>query len=243
MNQSQSGLGQGFGIGIIGAIIFLVIVSIGCCCLVFGLAVAFVTITDSGTSSLTSESGGLDAFITPSEQAQESGGEAAPASVEPPAQSPAGQEPAPPPQETTEPVQTDTVSLGQDVFVGQSRWRLLEAQDLGNILQNDSQDLAPLETEGHFIRVRFEIENTGSEVILFSDVALLDNQGRRFEPSVDAIQFIAEQEQCLTSELAPGAPQLCAKIYDVPADAAGLKLEAFDLISFEAGKALLDLGF
>lgn len=152
-------------------------------------------------------------------------------------------QPAPGQPDAAPPPPEPSVGRGQDVFIGQSRWKLLDAQDLGSVLESDSEDLAPLEAGGRLIRIRFEVENTSEEGTTFADLELIDSQGRRFEPSIDAIWFIDEAEQCPADELDPAVPKICTKIYDVAADASGLKAEVFDLVTFDAGMALLDLGF
>ncbi len=135
------------------------------------------------------------------------------------------------------------IGLGQDVFIGEFRWRLLEVQDLGGVIESSEDDLVPLQAQqGRLIQIRYEVEYTGSELATTKDIELIDDQGRRYEASLDGIWFIVEEEQCLAAGLEPGVPQTCTKIYDVPLDATGLKAEVFDLLSSGQGTALLDLG-
>ncbi len=197
----------------------------------FGAEEAFIDLALSAAPSAPQEPGAEEAA-----PAEPPPAEPPPAEGEP--MPPAGEEGVVPPEGAEQ-----TVSQGVDTFVGQTRWKVLEAVDIGNRLHNGDENLVPLETEGRLIRVRFEVENTGQEVSSFQDITLTDQQGRTFEPSLDAIWFIEESEQCLSEELEPGVPLVCTKVYDVPADATGLTLQAVDLFDPEAsGTAPLDLG-
>ena len=141
------------------------------------------------------------------------------------------------------PAAEPAVGLGQDIFIGQFRWKLLDVQDLGSVIESSEDDLVPLQAQqGRLIQIRYEVENTGSELATTKGIKIIDAQGRRYEDSVDANWFIVEEEQCLSESLEAGVPRVCTKIYDVPLDATGLKAEVFDLLSVEQGTAFLDLG-
>lgn len=139
--------------------------------------------------------------------------------------------------------QTASGGLGQDIVVGEIRWRFLEAQDMGNTLESDNEFMEPLTTNGRFIRVRFEVENRSAEALIFSDINLVDSRGRSFEDSTDAaIRFVESTELCSLEQLNPNLTKTCTKIFEVPADAGGLKAQVGDLQPFTSDEALVDLG-
>jgi hypothetical protein len=132
--------------------------------------------------------------------------------------------------------------VGQDVLVGEVRWKMLEAQDLGNQLVSDNQFIEPLNTAGKFIRVRFEIENRSKDMQSFIGFDLVDSQGREFTSSSDALMFIDNSETCILENLNPNLPITCMVIYEVPADATGLKAYVGDLSMFGGAEAKIELG-
>ena len=146
---------------------------------------------------------------------------------------------------TTAPVPAsgETHNINEDVFVGQIRWKVLEATDLSNHLESQNQFTQPLQTSGKFIRVRFEIENRSGEAKMFSSVNLVDSSGRKFEGNSDAeIGFIDSNERCMLQQLNPNLPRVCTKIFEVPLDAKGLKLEVGDLDLLGTNSAVINLG-
>ena len=77
----------------------------------------------------------------------------------------------------------------------------------------------------------------GVEALTFSDINLLDSQGRSFEDSTDAsIQFVDPQEHCVLEQLNPNLPKTCTKIFEVPLDANSLKAQVGDLDIFGIGR-------
>ena len=68
--------------------------------------------------------------------------------------------------------------IGEEVRVGDVRWRVLSAEDLGYILEANGDRET---TEGRFIQVRFEMLNLGSDPLDFDGVPVRDNQGRAYE--------------------------------------------------------------
>lgn len=147
-------------------------------------------------------------------------------------------------------VQQPTVYLiNQDVRVGDVRWKVLEAKDLGSHLRG-SQSRYPsfqkdVTTTGKFIKVRFEIENLGQELKSVTWLRLIDSQNREYVPRHDVSAWIPENEDLLLIEnLNPNIPKTLTVIFEVAKDASGLKFIATDLRVLGAGvkKAFIDLG-
>ena len=131
--------------------------------------------------------------------------------------------------------------IGQDVIVGKVRWKVLAAEDLGPELKSDNQFTDPLTTSGHFVLVRVEVENRDDNARTFTEGDITDNQGRTFRNNSDAIHFIETGERCILESLNPNLPHICTAIYEIPLDAAGLKLVVGDLAPF-GGEADISLG-
>jgi len=130
--------------------------------------------------------------------------------------------------------------IGQDVVVGKVRWKVLEAQDLGDQLESDNQFIDPLTTSGRFILVRLEVENNATESRTFTEGDITDDQGRTFGNNSDAIPFIEDGELCVLEQINPNITKICTAIYEVPGDASGLKLVVGDLAPF-GDEAEIDL--
>ena len=76
------------------------------------------------------------------------------------------------------PIPSPDFSMGDEFQVGNVKWRVLSAEDLGHEIktQNDRQT-----TSERFIRVRFQFLNVGSDPLEFEavkDLPLLDSEGR-----------------------------------------------------------------
>jgi hypothetical protein len=169
--------------------------------------------------------------------------------VEQPAQQAAPAQPtftptSEPPTVTPLPPDTPTPApvIGQDVLVGEVRWKMLTAENLGNQLVSNNQFIDPLNTAGKFIKVRFEIENRSKDMQSFIGFDLIDSQGREFTSSSDAFMFIDGNEACVLVNLNPNLPKTCTAIYEVPADATGLKAYVGDLSIFGRAEAQIELG-
>lgn len=153
-------------------------------------------------------------------------------------------EPAPTPtqeidngQSVVEPAQNPVI--GEDVIVGAVRWRVLEAQRLGNRLDSDNQFIDPLVTNEQFILVRVEVENRDNDSRTFFEGDIADDQGRTFK-SVSASSFIENSEWCLLEQLNPNIAKICTNIYEVSQDASGFRLVVGDL-AFFGDEAEIDL--
>ncbi|KPV53408.1 hypothetical protein SE17_09855 [Kouleothrix aurantiaca] len=132
--------------------------------------------------------------------------------------------------------------VGEDVQVDEVRWKILEATDLGKTLKAKNQFTKDKTTSGRFVQVRFELENLSKDMLSFAGLDLLDAQERTFKASSDAFQFIPTEEACVLENLNPNVAKSCTAIYEVPANAAGLKAQVTDLKIIGSDSSLVDLG-
>jgi len=138
---------------------------------------------------------------------------------------------------------TASYGLGQDVKVGDVRWKVLDAKDEGQTLKSTNQFIDPKKTAGKWVRVRMEIENQSKDPLSFTSVDLTDGQGRTFHSSSDASMFVPTDESCTLSQLSANVPKSCQAIFELPADAKNLKLVVGDLKPLGADDVPIDLGF
>ena len=149
---------------------------------------------------------------------------------------------AAPAEPTASPAPEPTYGVNQDVRVGDVRWKILEANDLGSELVSDNQFIDSVPTTGKFVGVRFEIENLSNDQLNFTDVGLIDSAGREFTPKDDVYHWIEDNEKCIYEQLNVNVPKICTVIFEIPADATDLQLQVGDLELFGSDEALIALG-
>jgi hypothetical protein len=138
---------------------------------------------------------------------------------------------------------TPMPAVGQDMRVGDVRWKVLSAENMGDTLKSDDQFTKDLKTKGFFVKVQFEIENLSKDMLSYGGADLIDDKDRTFKNSPDAIVFIPEEERSLVlSNLNPNLAKTITEIYEVPAGATGLRFIAGDLDMLGSEEMMIDLG-
>ena len=137
---------------------------------------------------------------------------------------------------------TSTKSIGDVVRVGDVRWQVLSAEDLGQVLDADGNRE---KTKERFVAVRFQLTNKGSADLGFRGATLRDSQGREHERG--KFEFVAENERCTGGILGPfalnpNAITTCTSIYEIPTNATGLIFIADDLDGREDSTEIVALG-
>ena len=133
--------------------------------------------------------------------------------------------------------------VGEDVRVDEVRWHVLSAEDLGDTLSSSNRFVDSKTTAGRFIQVRFEIENLSNDLLSYGGLDLVDNRGREYASYSESFMFLPDEEECSFIEnLNPNIPKICTVIYEVAADAAGLKIVVSDLKIFGSDEKEIDLG-
>ena len=146
---------------------------------------------------------------------------------------------------STEKVPT-VYSINQNVKVGNAMWTLLAAEDKGSILKGSESKYPDWYedkiTTGKFIRITLEVENTGTITeSWWTEPTLIDEKNREFKPASEVYAWIPEEKQPTLKELHPGITQQFIWIYEVPTDAAGLKVKVKDIATPSKGEALINL--
>lgn len=144
-------------------------------------------------------------------------------------------------QQETEEEAPAAYKVGEDVQVGKIRWKFLEVTDLGQELKSDNQFIEGKTTSGKFVRVKFELENQGSDPASYTGIDLVDDKGRTFKPYDERLSFVEQSELCILEQVNPGLSKTCTEIFEIPGDAAGVKASVGDLAPF-GDDAMVDLG-
>ncbi len=136
----------------------------------------------------------------------------------------------------TEPT-VKTVNKGEEIQVGEVKWKVLEVDKKSSI----SNGLQKVKPGGVFVVVSLRAELLGKEsgIIDSSQLKIVDNQNRVFERSAEgqtALEMSGE-EGLFLKQVHPNVPIEGYAVFDVPTDATGLKLkiEDFRLLSGEYG--------
>jgi hypothetical protein len=127
------------------------------------------------------------------------------------------------------------------VEVNDVGWIILQAVELGEMLESDSDVIPDLTATGRLVGVRFTVENLGDEPLTFVGMDLEDDQGRSYAYLSDGLEFIIEEEACELEALEPATIITCTAIYDAGADAAGLQAVLTDLSLLGGEVVLVDL--
>ncbi len=142
------------------------------------------------------------------------------------------------------------LSIPDYVRVGNVRWQVLDAENLGHVLEENGERQ---KTKERFVTVLFQLTNKGSETLKYDvvdDVKLRDNQGREHRhylvprvglPDRYPGEFIPDSEECNDIDLDPNKITTCTAVYEVPADATGLIFIASDLGGVQDGAEIVDL--
>ena len=133
------------------------------------------------------------------------------------------------------------VKIGETVsFTGDSTWVVTNARDRGKKLAAGGEHAT---TDGRFIEVDIKITNKGQKEDSILDLpALVDATGREFKPWEKSSSFIGANARDLAmAPLPPSMPKEFVEIYEVPADATGLKFKARALAAF-GDTRFVDLG-
>lgn len=136
-------------------------------------------------------------------------------------------------------------AINQDVRVGDIRWKLLSARDHGSILKGSESKYPTYQEDktssGRFIEINIEVENVGTDQETTIGVELTDSKGRDYS-SGPFVEWIPDDKSILLTTLNPNVTKQFKDIYEVPADAADLKVKVGDLNPFTSKEALINLG-
>lgn len=121
--------------------------------------------------------------------------------------------------------------IGLGFTVGGAEWTITEVLDRGSRLKNTVLG-NELSTQGRYIQVRFKITNKSSkEGFFLARPKLVDDKGREFAHlgfSSDYVTPGGAGESMVDAKIPASMTKEYYEIFEVPADADGLKLKAYD---------------
>lgn len=136
---------------------------------------------------------------------------------------PAAEEPTDAPEE--EPTAVALAKVGELVLVGdRSEWTVTGVEDRGQTLESGNQFIDNLTTSGRFILVSATTKNVADDADYIGSPKVVDSQGREFDSKTEAMFIIDDVQKCILEKLNPGLEKACAWVFEIPADASGLKL-------------------
>ncbi|MCL4498657.1 MAG: DUF4352 domain-containing protein [Chloroflexi bacterium] len=139
-------------------------------------------------------------------------------------------------------VAPNTVNVGQPVTVGEIKWTAVNPETKSEILLDNDPSKA-IKADGMFVIIDLTAQLTGEEsaIVDSSQFAILDSKGRIFKAAAK-FGVYSDLDPIFLKQVTPKAPATGKVIFDVPADARGLKLEIDDLRFKSRDKGYVDLG-
>jgi hypothetical protein len=116
--------------------------------------------------------------------------------------------------------------IGESVTSGDSVWIVDDVINHGNVLSSDNEFISDVMSSGMLIQVDARIKSTGSDSFALTSPTVVDDQGRAFDASSDVLMLIDTDRACIFETINPGIEKACTWVFDVPADATGLTLQA-----------------
>jgi hypothetical protein len=131
------------------------------------------------------------------------------------------------------PKNVGTVKVNEELVFPESKWVVVEAKDLGKVIKaTNPDDAGEKKTEGRFILVRYKVTNTGRKEIElgWEDPKVVDDS-REFRSLGDEQRdFLPKFAKTMSDEESTHIPAGMTRefhaLYEVPADAKGLRLMA-----------------
>lgn len=136
--------------------------------------------------------------------------------------------------------------IGETFNISNTAFTVTGIESRYNFGQAGTQDA--ITTQGIFYIIELKVENKGKQTNsnFWQSFQLVDNQGRKFSSTSSADQALASEGinsfSDTGSQLQPGLPVTGAKVFELPKDARGLKLEIDCCGFFDKSTALVNLG-
>jgi hypothetical protein len=136
---------------------------------------------------------------------------------------------------------TSAANIGDTVTFDDSTWVVLSAKNLGQRIKPEFG--GEKKTDGQFITVQYKVTNTQpKDDSVLESCKLVDAKSREFGPMPDEALYVGNgKKTMLLEQLPPSMPKEFWTIFEVPADATGLKFQARSLGPFP-DKKVVDLG-
>jgi hypothetical protein len=149
---------------------------------------------------------------------------------------------APQPKEQPQPEPQRKYAVGQLAPVGDVEWRVTQAYPTTQL--KDIYGFDPPK-RGNFVVVQFQFTNNRAESVTLDQthMALIDSQGREFEPDVETFGYIPTEKDIFLEQVNPGVTERGMVIFTVAPDAGGFTFRGDDLDFWEERTAKVALRF
>jgi hypothetical protein len=143
---------------------------------------------------------------------------------------------------TAPPAPGTDAKIGDPVSFDDSEWTVVEAKNVGQTLAQNGGPGAPRTTEGKFVEIHYRVTNKGKkEERLLDAPRVVDAKGRQFGRIELEAFYVPERSTAIgVDPIQPRQGKEFWTVIELPADAAGLKLELHGLGLF-GPKKLVDL--
>lgn len=115
---------------------------------------------------------------------------------------------------------TPQPALATPVVTGDLWWRVYMVTERGPALKTA---LFSDNTAGRYVEIHTDLRNDGVRPLSMPRILLVDSRGREYEADSALKWYVQDGRDCAYDDLPPGVPHLCNFIYEVAADAAGLR--------------------
>lgn len=135
-------------------------------------------------------------------------------------------------------------SLGVPVIVNDVQWTVTGAENLGSTIKSKYPTIVDdcVANSGNYVKVAFKIKNNSNDMVTVTDVYLYDSTKREYVTSSD-VSSCVDDELFILDNINPGIENSFVAIYEVPADASGLRVKVGDLDLFTEDHEYVALGF
>lgn len=148
-------------------------------------------------------------------------------------------------EENTEGGKNNPYSKGSVVTVGDIEWNIISAENIGSKIVSGNMFIDDCVADsGSFVKLVISVKNNRSDMFTLTNLYIYDNQDRQFIPS-DNVYMCVEDTLFILDNINPGIQKTYIAIYEIPEDAANLKLELNSTESLFSGETnkYISLGF
>jgi hypothetical protein len=93
-------------------------------------------------------------------------------------------------------------------------------------MSSGNEFVSDVTSSGKLIQVDVRVKSTGDDSFSLTSPKVRDSAGREFDASSDVFMVIDTEKSCVFETINPGIEKACTWVFDVPADATGLMLQA-----------------
>lgn len=133
----------------------------------------------------------------------------------------------------------DGYEIGDEVEIDDLILRITNVKNLGNSIPQTFGE--PITTTGTFLRVDFQVENTGKETAYLGEMQIIDSESREYDESSDRYSILGNNAEFF-DKLSPDVTRDFSTVFEIPLDAEDLELKVHGFGIFNTDYEIIDLG-